>query len=666
MATEIQPVPEAVLASDFPTTADRQAGEWNRKAREWADSENAMATRTREIANVTRNNANAARDHAITASQKAVESADWAMHSQAAADQAFDAKTSTESIAAAFQNNSGLPSLSENRGKALVVRQDESGVEWGTGANLFTGPAIDAPTQVASGAEVSVTLTAASLLNGGSVDRFLIHWWDGVEEEVEAIAGSITAPHEAAGAIGTRLSYWVEAVDSVGNRSGRAYAHVDIVASYALDGAVAVSAPDSVMRESSDNEISFSGVTSPFGAVTYSIVDPGAFTFSKLNGITAGEVITFAAPNVINQTTSTIQVQAIDGLGGESAIEGKTITITVAQVIGVALLQPGGNGGIWAHIDANGSVVANPGTAYFNSHPVWGGIQDVTIDGQHMRKIPKFYAKRGTVNIVPYSGTLPAWWISDQPAAGFELYPAFYDKGAEIEQIYIGKYQASMTGAKLDSKPGVLPTVSRTIGQFISDANARNVGGVSGFMLWSVYHHAAIQWLYLVENATMDSQAKTGQGRVSASSAANVDASDVAQATYRGIVGLWGNVRQWMDGLKTMGGAIHVWDREGNKSWINTGRRRTTAAGTTIYPTTFMDQSGPNYNFADVFIGDTGPTTNTNATAPDYQYFKEDSEYFPSVGGDWSTAAGAGLWLVHCSDAAPNSYSTVGSRLAKV
>src|SRR5690606_12708173 len=167
----------------------------------------------------------------------------------------------------------------------------------------------------------------------------------------------------------------------------------------------------------------------------------------------------------------------------------------------------------------------------------------------------------------------------------------------------------------------------------IADAQARNVGGVSGFMLWSVYQWAAIQWLYLVENATMDSQAKTGQGRVSASSAANVDASGVAQATYRGIVGLWGNVYQWMDGLKTAGGSIHLWDREGNKTWVNTGKRRTAAAGTTIYPTTFMDHSGATYDFADVFIGDTGPTSNSNATAPDYQYFNEDQESFPLVGG---------------------------------
>lgn len=335
-----------------------------------------------------------------------------------------------------------------------------------------------------------------------------------------------------------------------------------------------------------------------------------------------------------------------------------------ANVAGVALIATGGDGGTWAYIDDDGNTVADPGAAYFNAHPVFGGMQDVLVDGQAMVKIPKFYIKQAVISGGANNGK-PAWWVSDQPVAGYEVHPAFKSGGSEVDQIYIGKYQASMEGSKLASKSGVLPAVSRSLTQFIADANARNVSGVSGFMLWSVYQWSAIQWLYLVENATMNSQAKTGQGRVSASSAANVDASDVAQATYRGIVGLWGNVYQWMDGLKTSGGSIHLWDRDGNKTWVNTTKRRTAAVGT-IYPTTFMAHSAATYDFADVFIGDTGPTSNTSATAPDQQYFNEDGEYFPYVGGHWSNAAGAGLWYVYCGSAASSAYTSVGARLAKV
>jgi hypothetical protein len=59
-------IPAAVLASEFPTNADRTAGTFNSKSVAWANSENAMATRTREIAE-------AARLNALTANTAATE-----------------------------------------------------------------------------------------------------------------------------------------------------------------------------------------------------------------------------------------------------------------------------------------------------------------------------------------------------------------------------------------------------------------------------------------------------------------------------------------------------------------------------------------------------------------------------------------------------------------
>lgn len=333
------------------------------------------------------------------------------------------------------------------------------------------------------------------------------------------------------------------------------------------------------------------------------------------------------------------------------------------NITGVALLATGGSGGSWAYVDASGNTVSRNST-YFNTHPVFGGIQDVMIDGQYMVKIPKFYYKRAIISGGANNGK-EAWWISDQPVDGYVVHPAFKSGGAVIDQIYAGKYQASMDGPKLGSKPGVLPAVNRTLTQFQADASARNVSGVSGFMLWSVFQWSAIQWLYLVENATMDSQAKTGQGRVNSSSTANVDASDVAQATYRGIVGLWGNVYQWVDGLKTISGVISLWDRNGNKTWVNTGQTPPHTDNYT-YPVTFMDSNGSGYDMDDVFLSKTGPTSNSGATAPDGQYLNGTRECSLMVGGNCGTGSGAGLWCVWCANAADESSALSGARLAKV
>jgi hypothetical protein len=57
MTTPVTPIPAEILASKFPTNADRTAGAFNVKAIAWANSENAMVTRTREIAEAARRNA---------------------------------------------------------------------------------------------------------------------------------------------------------------------------------------------------------------------------------------------------------------------------------------------------------------------------------------------------------------------------------------------------------------------------------------------------------------------------------------------------------------------------------------------------------------------------------------------------------------------------------
>lgn len=339
-------------------------------------------------------------------------------------------------------------------------------------------------------------------------------------------------------------------------------------------------------------------------------------------------------------------------------------TPPASSIIGVALITAGGGGGTWVHVDADGNTIATPDAAYFSAHPIWGAIADTTIDSQAMVSIPKFYVRRGVIGSGANAGK-EAWWIADVPTAGFRLHSAFRDAGAEINQFYVGKYQASLQSTKLASVAGVMPAVSRSLIQFRADAAARNVSGVTGFMVWSAFQWSALQWLYLVEQATMDSQARTGQGRVSQASAANVDAADVAQATYRGVVGLWGNVWQWTDGLKTFSGVVYLWDQVGNKAWVSTGRTRTAPTGT-IYPTTFMDGSGSAWDLEDVFLGDTGPTTNSDATAPDLSHMTTTGEVYTLAGGHWSVGVDAGLWYTLVNRAESNTSTFLGARMAKV
>lgn len=153
-----------------------------------------------------------------------------------------------------------------------------------------------------------------------------------------------------------------------------------------------------------------------------------------------------------------------------------------ADIIGVVCTATGGGGGTWAYVDSDGEPFTPP-SGYFNLHPVWGGIEDVTIDSQAMVKIPTFYVRRETLSAGTYSGK-EGWWISDKPSVGFHVHPAFMSGGVKLDQVYVGKYQASDDSTKLKSVAGVLPTVSKSLAQFQALAAARNTGGVTGFMLW--------------------------------------------------------------------------------------------------------------------------------------------------------------------------------------
>ncbi len=180
-------------------------------------------------------------------------------------------------------------------------------------------------------------------------------------------------------------------------------------------------------------------------------------------------------------------------------------------------------------------------------------------------------------------------------------------------------------------------------------------------MQWSALQLGAIRWLYLVEHCSMDCQSVTGRGRLE-QGIAKVDAQDVAEASYRGIVGLWGNVWQWLGGLKTVSGEIVVQDAGGR--WISTGVK---AATNGIYPASFARgfEGEESDIVSGLFVASESCDEPDGAATPNAQFFYGDVEYFPLVGGGWSNAAIAGLWYVNCAYAASYTYTYIGARLAK-
>jgi len=120
-------------------------------------------------------------------------------------------------------------------------------------------------------------------------------------------------------------------------------------------------------------------------------------------------------------------------------------------------------------------------------------------DGQVMVEISAKYIKYSWVDPVH------SWWISNVALPGYTLHPAFSSASGKV---YVGAYEGYITGGKLTSISGVLPTVSQTRAQFRAAAAARG----AGWHQQSFWIADLLQRLYVIEYADLDSQAMLGRG----------------------------------------------------------------------------------------------------------------------------------------------------------
>ena len=326
--------------------------------------------------------------------------------------------------------------------------------------------------------------------------------------------------------------------------------------------------------------------------------------------------------------------------------------------IGIVLVTKNVKGGVWAWVDSYGEPVSRPTNSWFDAHPVFGGITASIIDGQHMVCVPKFYFKKLVLPSGTYAGKT-AMYLSAIPFGGSHVHPAFMNIGSEISQFYYGKYQASVavTG-KMQSIASVAPAATLTIDQFRIAAAARNTAGVTGFMQHTFWQKSAIQILYLLEYGNGDSQTALGRGRVDSTSIAVVSDATVLTASYRGITGLWGNIYQFIDGIKSDPTRnILLWDKLGNSTW---------------------QRYSSNYYAGNAYIDDVNPVIEdgfilyspslggeTVATIPDPQYFLA-VDGVGITGSYYNAGNSGGLFNLNLTVSPTGAYSAIGSRLAKI
>jgi hypothetical protein len=321
-----------------------------------------------------------------------------------------------------------------------------------------------------------------------------------------------------------------------------------------------------------------------------------------------------------------------------------------------------------------------------------------------MVEIPKFYYR------YERTGAIVSWSISDRPTAGFAVHPAFIKNGVEVNNRYIGAYDACFWDAtdsvyksgtnrddstsiidtandKLASVSGIYPIVGLTRAETRLIAATRG----TGWRQLDFWLLSAVQLLYLIEHGTFYSQNVLGDGNTNVTNAYNIASStsqtdsphsvagksnslgnastntstgassatrDTAFMSYRGIENWYGNCWNWIDGLNVnvSGVTADGWYVNNNNTQfaddtVTNYARLTTAMPADGFVTDFADVSG-----AFIPSATTGGSSSTFITD---QFFDDDNNTnrVALFGGnaDDGAIAGAFYWAV-------NVASSVASR----
>lgn len=313
------------------------------------------------------------------------------------------------------------------------------------------------------------------------------------------------------------------------------------------------------------------------------------------------------------------------------------------------------------------NIGASPFDAYapFNKMREWN-VMNQAITSK--RGDPAFSRGLDTVVFVPYfwyrvyqDGTKTYYYLADTAGMpGMQLHPG--------SGKCIGKYQTSS---------GYVSTTSSTPLVNVTRAAARAGYRARGTKWCQNYFavYSAVRWLYLIEFADWNSQARIGRGYVDGKAAINTGGCDAmtyhtgraagtngqTAVQYRWIENLWGNVFEWVDGVNFSDRVLYECHKP--ESFADDTQSGYTAVGLTLPSTKgYTSALGVSATLPwampvpiDAAGSETTKIPDEVTTAADWRTFV--------VNGGWSYGARAGLFYFDAGNDSASSLNSIGSRL---
>ena len=415
-----------------------------------------------------------------------------------------------------------------------------------------------------------------------------------------------------------------------------------------------ISGDESITIKTLNTEVEKTYTTNSDGTISFSIENPAYASVTTL-----GEKATITS---IAEGNTNLIISLTEGLNYQSKTFSIPLTVLDSMCFGVMW-----NYGISSPIltrltgenDPNNLVTHSPtieptacigtttGQSWFDDYMPWAGM------------VRKNYVNGEIVDFIDYNNGetyvyIPQFWskiINDTEEKKMYIYISAVQDSRFTLHPGSGKYMSRYEcNSSFLSAPGTKPRVGMNLNDFRTGITAID----NKHYQYDIHTYAALELLYIVEFAHLNTQSKIGAGITSGDAVLTIGetdiltyhtgrvdgtADDVSAVQYRWIENLWGNVWNWVDGILIQNRLVYICNDRANYASSITSDYKSTG----LYTPTNSNWHKTDQDYNDCYLI---PLTTGNSVSTytcDYYYYGSGLRGL-NVGGSYNRGFYAGLF----------------------